>query len=566
MSRFNHQSVSGFLKAEGRKMVNGKGEEVILRGWGAGNWTNPEGFMVGGPGRIAGVSVEYALPGRFDRRRSMDSVIRELCGSKYADSFWPRWYRNHLGEKDIAEMAALGYNSVRLPLSAAAFLYEEPGYLFNEDSFQMLDSVLDYCEKYGIYAVIDMHGAVGGQSALACDDGIDSLPHMFLDEESWERTIVLWEEIARRYKDRYIVGGYDLLNEPLSPVKWHYLFPKLREFYDELIPRIRAIDKNHLLTIEGGAFSTDNSIFFGAPIDPCNNWCIHIHQYGFSPEIRDLQRYLERSVTLDVPIWIGEGGSSLEHMAIYYDICASEHIGFNLWCWKTAKEESRPMNRGGLQYRLPKDWELVRTFCAGGPKPGFAKSIAIFDELLENIKFEHCEYNRSAHDYIQRRPSLTLPAVGYDHKPGNGKSFSGNWEFGNPYNYRTEDHTKLVLRPGFYGPDIGPAQMMAASQGAGRPIPPDPAAALLVELNPGDFACYTIREVKTGCKLSIELFSPKDATLLVSCGETEEEIALSGKEEAQTIDALTLPEGEELVIKIASKAGILRLSALTFTA
>ena len=108
--------------------------------------------------------------------------------------------------------------------------------------------------------------------------------------------------------------------------------------------------------------------------------------------------------------------------------------------------------------------------------------------------------------------------------------------------------------------------MMAASQGAPRQTPPDPAASLLLELNRGDFACYTIREVKAGCKLSIELFSPEDATLLVSCGETEKEIALSGKEEAQTVDALTLPEGEELVVKIASKAGILRLSSLTFTA
>ena len=30
--------VKGFLHADGRRMVNGCGEEVLLRGWGMGNW------------------------------------------------------------------------------------------------------------------------------------------------------------------------------------------------------------------------------------------------------------------------------------------------------------------------------------------------------------------------------------------------------------------------------------------------------------------------------------------------------------------------------------------------
>ena len=50
MSKFNNECVKGFLHADGMKLVNGDGEEVILRGMGAGNWTNPEGFMIGAPG------------------------------------------------------------------------------------------------------------------------------------------------------------------------------------------------------------------------------------------------------------------------------------------------------------------------------------------------------------------------------------------------------------------------------------------------------------------------------------------------------------------------------------
>ena len=40
-NRFDNSRVDGFLRAEGIRTVNAAGEEVLLRGWGAGNWTNP---------------------------------------------------------------------------------------------------------------------------------------------------------------------------------------------------------------------------------------------------------------------------------------------------------------------------------------------------------------------------------------------------------------------------------------------------------------------------------------------------------------------------------------------
>ena len=99
------KEVVGFLHSQGRKMVNGAGEEVILSGWGAGNWMNPEGFMVSGVQmglgdpdamRLKKLSVNR----RFDRRRTINEGIRELCGSDYARSFWKKWFRAHLAEDE----------------------------------------------------------------------------------------------------------------------------------------------------------------------------------------------------------------------------------------------------------------------------------------------------------------------------------------------------------------------------------------------------------------------------------------------------------------------------------
>lgn len=165
------------------------------------------------------------------------------------------------------------------------------------------------CEKYHVYAILDLHGAPGGQSALACDDGIDNRPHMFTEPESRERALLIWEEFAKRYHDRWIIGGYDLLNEPLSGPDCRKLLPELAKFYDDVIPRIRKYDKNHMLTLEGSVFSMDMDIFDHEYDPECHNWCIHIHYYGFSPEVRTLYRFLDASLKNNVPIWIGEGGN-----------------------------------------------------------------------------------------------------------------------------------------------------------------------------------------------------------------------------------------------------------------
>ena len=62
---------------------------------------------------------------------------------------------------------------------------------YNEDSFAMLDDVLDWCETYQVYAVVDFHAATAGQSGIPCDDGMDNGQHLYDDEESMERMFLL---------------------------------------------------------------------------------------------------------------------------------------------------------------------------------------------------------------------------------------------------------------------------------------------------------------------------------------------------------------------------------------
>ncbi len=557
----SRDQVKGFVRADGRWMVNGDGEKLVLRGYGIGNWTNPEGFMVGG---TRGFNTPYNRPQLLDRARSMDWLIRELCGSEYAKNFWPQWYRKYLGERDIQAMAELGYNSARLVLNAAAFLYEEPGIRFNEDTFSMLDDVLDWCEKYKIYAILDLHAAPGGQSCGGCDDGVDNVPHLFLDEENWERAIVLWEEFARRYKDRWIVAAYDLLNEPLNNEDWFTVKDKLMAFYDDVIARIRAIDKKHLLTLEGPMWSTMMDIFDHDYDPECHNWCIHVHNYGFQPQLNEIMAALDRAETFNVPIWMGEGGGGEVNNAVFLELLAREGIGYALWCWKSCvplNPEMRRGNGGPAGYHLPEGWQQIFDYADhGGPKPGYEKAQKIFDDLLTRLDYDLCDHNEALHRYNLRKPGTVIPGAGYDHgEPG--VAFSDNWKRGNVFEFRLTDRTKLVRRPG--APIVNPQGMNRFLKHGPMFGGPSPMTELYLELSEGEFAHYTVRDVTEACKVSLSLRVLKDAEVKVSAGDQSTVLKLPVNE-LQTVPALTLPAGEFYPVRVEVLKGTVQVADVRF--
>lgn len=454
---YANDRVKGFLHADGQKMVNGDGQQVILRGWGMGNWDNPEGFMIGSTEHF-GLSINHVPMGRLDRGRALEQIVRETCGSKYLETFWDRWHRAWLGEEDIKLLAERGYNSVRLPIRACSFLMEEPGIQWNETSFKTLDDVLDWCEKYKIYAIIDLHAATAAQSCLPCDDGVDNAPHFFTDEEAMERMYVLMEEFARRYSERWIVGGYDCVNEPLSVTpRMAELLPKLAEFYQEMVRRMRAFDKNHLILLNGTQFSSRMDVF-DRDYDPeCHNWGIAIHAYAMvSPELASIADALEKCRTYNVPLWMGETGSEKEYawQTTMYEILAGCDAGYNLWSFKLC--EGSPA-AGVLRFTPPEDWKLIVDYAvSGGPKPSFERAQNIFDHYLENVRAENCREDASYHPYLLREGNFEVPAIGYNDQPSGSRR--GLSPHPSPVNYRQADGFYIAWEDSFNPPVSMPGQ------------------------------------------------------------------------------------------------------------
>jgi len=120
-----------------------------------------------------------------------------------------------------------------------------------------------------------MHTVPGGQNPDWHSDNPSSYASFWDHKDHQDRTIWLWCEIAKHYKDNAWVAGYNPINEPCDPL--HYRLPA---FYDRLEPIIRGIDPDHILWLDGNTFAMEWKCF--EHVLPNSAYALHDYsQMGF---------------------------------------------------------------------------------------------------------------------------------------------------------------------------------------------------------------------------------------------------------------------------------------------
>lgn len=385
-----------YLACGGGKLLC-SGKTIQLRGMGLGGWLLPEGYM-------------WKLYGRCDRPRRMEDLLVDLCGSEYAASFWEAYFASYITEADIAWMAEQGINSVRLPLNAR-HLFAGDGVRnlrFNGKTLRYVDDCLSWCRKRGLYLILDMHGAPGGQTGQNIDDSEDDRPGLFIDGSNQELLVAMWRMLAQRYADEAAIGAYDLLNEPLP--KWQKRYHSmLLPLYRRLIAAIREVDRRHVIVLEGLHWATDFSVFDAmSETEAANNIMLQFHKYWSDPDEESLAPYLSRAKRLAVPLWMGEGGeNNCDWYSYAFPMYERLGIGWCFWSYKKMDGHNSPRS-----FAQPEGWEKVVAYIAGGEKPAAREARGIFDAFIAALK--NADFNRNVLNALLRRPPLALPAAAYD--------------------------------------------------------------------------------------------------------------------------------------------------------
>lgn len=451
----------GYVHADGGRLVDGAGRPLLLRGVGLGNWLLPEGYM-------------WRFDGGPQSPREIEALITDLVGSEEAAQFWSAFQDTFITEADIDRIAAEGFDHVRLPINSRVVM-DADGTLIPR-GLELIDRTIDWCRAHGLWVVLDLHGAPGGQTGTNIDDSPRGRPELFEDPTYRRQTIELWRALAERYARETIVAGYDLLNEPL-PNEWQHLYPdRLVALYRDLTATIREVDPDHLIIYEGTHWANNWDIFTEV-WDP--NSMLQFHKYWNAPDRPSIERFITTGERLGLPIYMGEGGeNNLDWLQTSFQLYEDLGISWNFWPWKKIDTRTSPCS-----VTPPPGWAAIVAYGAGaGPRPAPADAAAVLDHLLDSMRLKNCAYRHDITNAVLRRAPLRLPATGFGFR-GPGISYQVN--DGIPLKgFRADDAVTLRFAPGDEPDDLP----FGHNTGTAR----EPHETFNVVLQPGDWLAYDL--------------------------------------------------------------------------
>ncbi len=252
------QKKLSFLKVNGTRIVDEDGKDVLLKGVNLGGWLMMEGYMFGG---------------RNTPEHDFRSSFEKALGRSALDDFITSFRDTFIREEDIKTIKSWGANCVRLPFNYRLIEFEDRPYSLNEDGLKYLDRAVGWCEKYGLYCILDLHAAPGAQNNAWHSDSYGKVG-LFDNEQDRDRYLRLWFFLADRYRECPNIAGYDILNEPDVGVLEEH---KVRSLYEAATVEIRSTDTKHIIFLEGNMWA-QRLEFLGNPKD--HNTAYSIHNYA----------------------------------------------------------------------------------------------------------------------------------------------------------------------------------------------------------------------------------------------------------------------------------------------
>lgn len=369
-----------FIRVEGHDLLRSDGSKLLIRGTNLGNWLNPEGYMFGF--------------NKANSARLIDEMFCQLAGPDFTAEFWKKFKDNYVTRRDIEFIAAAGANTIRLPFHYKLFTDEDyMGLTAAQDGFARVDSLMGWCRDNGLYLILDMHDAPGGQTGDNIDDSY-GYPWLFESEASQQKFCAVWRKIAARYKDEPVVLGYELMNEPIAPYfeNTEALNARLEPLHKRAVKAIREVDTNHIILLGGSQWNSNFRPFSDAAYD--DKLMYTCHRYGGEPTAEAIRDFIRFRDSVNRPMYMGEiGHNTDEWQAAFRQTMEENNIGWTFWPYKKLDGSCL------MGIREPGNWSQVVAFSeapratypeirAARPDQAVARKAML--DWIENCRWEQC--------------------------------------------------------------------------------------------------------------------------------------------------------------------------------
>jgi aryl-phospho-beta-D-glucosidase BglC (GH1 family) len=338
------------LKVSGMDLVDARGKKVVLKGTNLGNWLITENWMLCLAGK----------PGVPGDQHGIEALFTQRFGESEKERLMEVFRSSWMTSRDFDLVKSFGFNVVRLPMNYRMFEDDRAPFQLKPNAFKWVDYAIEQCTKRGIYVILDMHGAQGGQSVFdhtghANQNQLEGNP-VFQQRLAW-----LWGEFAKRYRNNGTVVAYDAFNEPYGMSK-----PSQVAVFNQVYDAIRKHDKEKLIYAHG---HHDGYSHYGTP--SANGWRnvgFQMHYYpglfgNGEPTVENhlkhhasMNALAKRVKAMNVPFFVGEwnvvydsaGGANM--MRHTFDLYAKHGWASTSWAYKVLATD------GGIQ---PVNWALV---------------------------------------------------------------------------------------------------------------------------------------------------------------------------------------------------------------
>jgi endoglucanase len=186
------------------------------------------------------------------------------------DFGWAEKY-SYINEKDIRFIDSIGYDHVRIPIDEKE-MWDSTGQPI-EVAFKYLTGCLDWCAKYKLRAIVDLHIIRAHHFNAANEGGTNTL---WTDSLAQKNFVNLWNQLSERlhnYPDSMV--AYEILNEAVAPK--HDDWNKLMNM---AFAAIRKLEANRVLIIGGNMWQIPENIPFLKFPEDDKNIILSFHTYS----------------------------------------------------------------------------------------------------------------------------------------------------------------------------------------------------------------------------------------------------------------------------------------------